>query len=187
MTTPNPIILPLITPTTNAVGDGAIVSEKIGTYSNDHIYPSDDDRRSDQACWRFTATPNAGFSFIKLRITIEVSVDEEVITFGKDVYSPIYRTHWFSSDDVGYWYKAGEPADWDTDERFFITSCAESTWVYPAWGIDGSKLTRFRTKSLSVTAFFTRQPTHLLVNSSTVESPAHLVYDPATNLLVADY
>ena len=30
-------------------------------------------------------------------------------------------------------------------------------------------------------------PTHLLVNSSTVENPAKLVYDPATNLLVADY
>ena len=30
-------------------------------------------------------------------------------------------------------------------------------------------------------------PTHLLVNSSTAENPAKLVYDPATNLLVADY
>ena len=29
--------------------------------------------------------------------------------------------------------------------------------------------------------------THLLVNSATKESPAHLVYDPATNLLVADF
>ncbi|MBQ2436514.1 MAG: hypothetical protein II265_00340 [Clostridia bacterium] len=30
-------------------------------------------------------------------------------------------------------------------------------------------------------------PTHLLVNSSTAENPAKLVYDPTTNLLVADY
>ena len=29
--------------------------------------------------------------------------------------------------------------------------------------------------------------THLLVNSATKESPPHLVYDPTTNLLVADY
>ena len=32
-----------------------------------------------------------------------------------------------------------------------------------------------------------RVPTHLLVNSATKESPAKLVYYPATNLLVADY
>lgn len=32
-----------------------------------------------------------------------------------------------------------------------------------------------------------REPTNLLVNSSTVESPGKLVYDPTTNLLVADY
>lgn len=32
-----------------------------------------------------------------------------------------------------------------------------------------------------------RSPTHLLVNNSTAENPAKLVYDPATNLLVADY
>ena len=43
---------------------------------------------------------------------------------------------------------------------------------------------------VGLTATFRRPqptPTHLLVNSSTVESPAKLVYDPATNLLVADY
>lgn len=32
-----------------------------------------------------------------------------------------------------------------------------------------------------------RERTHLLVNSSNVETPVKLVYDPATNLLVADY
>ena len=31
------------------------------------------------------------------------------------------------------------------------------------------------------------EPTHLLINSATKENPAKLVYDPATNLLVADY
>ena len=38
-----------------------------------------------------------------------------------------------------------------------------------------------------ITAVFVRAKTHLLVNSSTVETPAKLVYDPSTNLLVADY
>ena len=32
-----------------------------------------------------------------------------------------------------------------------------------------------------------RERTHLLVNSSNVETPVKLVYDPTTNLLVADY
>lgn len=42
--------------------------------------------------------------------------------------------------------------------------------------------------SYNITAVFRRLGlTHLLVNSSTVESPSKLVYDPATNLLVADY
>ena len=41
----------------------------------------------------------------------------------------------------------------------------------------------------NVKAHFKRQhtPTHLLVNYATRESPAKLVYDPATNRLVADY
>lgn len=177
MTSPSPIILPLVTPTTNAVGGGDVVAEKIGTFSNDYLYPSDDEHRTDQACWRFTATPAAGSRFIKLRIMIEVYVGEEVITFRKDVYSPIYRTYWFSYDDGGYWYKAGEPADWDTDGRFFIASCAGGSLYYPAWGIDGPTLTGFRTKSLSVTAFFASPG---IIHSNGANG--RLIYDVATGL-----
>lgn len=36
-------------------------------------------------------------------------------------------------------------------------------------------------------AVFVRAPTHLLVNSANQSAPVQLVYDPATNLLVADY
>ena len=36
-------------------------------------------------------------------------------------------------------------------------------------------------------AVFVRAPTHLLVNSANLSAPVQLVYDPATNLLVADY
>lgn len=49
----------------------------------------------------------------------------------------------------------------------------------------------FKWEIISVEAQFEQEspPAHtdLLVNSSTIESPAKLVYDPATNLLVADY
>lgn len=36
-------------------------------------------------------------------------------------------------------------------------------------------------------AVFIRDPTRLLVNSANLGSPVQLVYDPTTNLLVADY
>lgn len=42
---------------------------------------------------------------------------------------------------------------------------------------------------ISITAVFRplHTPTHLLVNSSNYTNPVSLVYDPSTNLLVADY
>ena len=61
-------------------------------------------------------------------------------------------------------------------------------FVFSHWSDGGAAAHNITVNSdLNLDAFFTRQPTHLLVNSSTMESPAHLVYDPATNLLVADY
>lgn len=41
--------------------------------------------------------------------------------------------------------------------------------------------------NLEAIALFQRTPTHLLVNSSDRTTPVQLVYDPATNKLVADY
>jgi hypothetical protein len=40
---------------------------------------------------------------------------------------------------------------------------------------------------IEVQALFERTPTDLLVNSSDRTTPVQLVYDPATNKLVADY
>ena len=61
-------------------------------------------------------------------------------------------------------------------------------FVFSRWSDGGLATHNIAVNSdMSLDAYFIRQPTHLLVNSSTVESPAHLVYDPATNLLVADY
>ena len=40
---------------------------------------------------------------------------------------------------------------------------------------------------IDLAVVFVRVPTHLLVNSFNKSSPVQLVYDPATNLLVADY
>ena len=61
-------------------------------------------------------------------------------------------------------------------------------FVFSRWSDGGAATHNITVNSnLFLIASFTRQLTHLLINSSTVESPAHLVYDPATNLLVADY
>lgn len=40
---------------------------------------------------------------------------------------------------------------------------------------------------IDLTVVFVREPTHLLVNSANLSAPVQLVYDPTTNLLVADY
>ena len=71
-----------------------------------------------------------------------------------------------------------------------------ATFVYPDARQDSNVNEYHNTRnpngtwSITLKAYFTKiphTPTHLLVNSSTVESPAKLVYDPTTNLLVADY
>lgn len=74
-------------------------------------------------------------------------------------------------------------------KRILVQASAAAGYVFERWS-DGSgslKHDIIVNSNISLTAYFTRLPTHLLVNSSTVERPAHLVYDPSTNLLVADY
>lgn len=61
------------------------------------------------------------------------------------------------------------------------------------WAAAGTVVATTKTATVTVREPGTRYRanfqarTHLLVNSSTAENPAKLVYDPATNLLVADY
>lgn len=58
---------------------------------------------------------------------------------------------------------------------------------YERWYESTGATLRLVNYGYDIYALFQRTPTHLLVNSSTVESPAKLVYDPATNKLVADF
>jgi len=83
---------------------------------------------------------------------------------------------------------SGTPPDDDT--TFTIP------FVYPDYRQDNNLNEYFNVRhpegtwTATIGLYFTkvpRTPTHLLVNSSTVETPAKLVYDPTTNLLVADY
>ena len=116
-----------------------------------------------------------------------------------------------SREDI-YWYQisATAPAGWELDyiswklgingtpNNYTVYSknpIPETRNIYAQYAgslIDGwtDYITPRRVYTLSnVEAHFKRQhtPTHLLVNSANLGSPVQLVYDPASNRLVADY
>ena len=51
----------------------------------------------------------------------------------------------------------------------------------------GSTYLRYLYSQYELTAVFVDTHTHLLINTSNISSPVTLVYDPTTNLLVADF
>ena len=64
----------------------------------------------------------------------------------------------------------------------------EYTIEYKPQYVDHYRIAEKKTITKIVALFRnTRTPTHLLVNSASRSTPVQLVYDPATNLLVADY
>lgn len=76
------------------------------------------------------------------------------------------------------------------DDGPFSSDPGTSTWLYDGF-IDLSELQtgqgREVTTITGLKAVFVRDPTHLLVNSANLSAPVQLVYDPESNLLVADY
>jgi hypothetical protein len=75
------------------------------------------------------------------------------------------------------------PLPLDSDRRFDAqTDPCDFTISDPYGGEDKTEIT-----GVAVTFIFARTPTHLLVNTSSRSTPVQLVYDPATNLLAADY
>lgn len=70
--------------------------------------------------------------------------------------------------------------------RFYGTDYEFSRSATFTWRLDGNT-TMGRLASYDITAHFEWDGTNLLVNSSNLDSPVKLVYDPATNKLVADY
>lgn len=79
---------------------------------------------------------------------------------------------------------------WDDGPYQLSSNPGTSTWLYDGFidlGALGTGQGREVTTITGLKAVFVRVPTHLLVNSANLGSPVQLVYDPATNLLVADY
>lgn len=69
-----------------------------------------------------------------------------------------------------------------------VVATAANGWQFSRWSDGGARTHNITVNSnVSLTAYFSRSITHRLVNSYNKSSPVRLVYDPATNRLVADY
>lgn len=128
--------------------------------------------------YKYTATPAAGATFLGFDVTTSGYARE----YPTEPAEPYTHTSRKAGTQVGMsWEYAPNIANWRLE--WFEAG-------YAIWhGVTFSQNLDLEVQSISVVAVFgvPHVPTHLLVNSSTVESPAKLVYDPATNLLVADY
>lgn len=120
----------------------------------------------------FTATPANGWVFDHFDVSVE-----QIWGSGSVVHDNQRRlVNPFALRD--YVDPTTSPANWNA-----VSWLGEWTTVNTAAHTsDHSYYSKYE-----ITAVFVRAKTHLLVNSSTVETPAKLVYDPTTNLLVADF
>ena len=123
--------------------------------------------------YTYTATPAQGYTFVRF-----------VVTVG-------YYNAGSSGTMTYNYYGTASGGSWVYD----ADATVDPNWIGAGYGFwygyysDGQLIPGFEgyVTSISVVAEFApvHQPTHLLVSSS--GNPAQLVYDPATDLLVADY
>lgn len=160
----------ICTPTTGVQGHGTIAVEYLRQESA-QVHTQYGDRINLVDIYKVTATPAAGWTFGHFEI--ETTRDNGYYVETPNEYhetvastSNVYANP-FTTPDItlitSYITVIGE---------YYGSSRYRNTW---------------KTLTYKITAVFTRPVTDLLVNSSTVESPGKLVYDPATNKLVADY
>lgn len=165
--------MPLLTPTTSTIGRGTITVQYLrqNSYQVETRYGGTQTNRFD--VFRFTATPAAGWQFDHWHISYSY---DRGARFGtpEETHETIYGDH-----DVYNTNPFETVADYTLSVGFWDL-------IEESYGTGRYADTR-KTLTYDIKAVFKRTPTHLLVNSSTVENPAKLVYDPATNLLVADY
>lgn len=116
--------------------------------------------------YQATATTALGWTFVRWEVTYRYTYS--------DGGSPSEETVRYSANP----FPATTTAT-DTENPFEFEDVGYS--ATPAHSV--------KKEIVGIIAVFTggHTPTHLLVNSSTAENPAKLVYDPASHLLVADY
>lgn len=175
------LVLPVCSVSPQGGGQCSYVPADEGTLPDLHVY-----ERGEYKNYTYTATPTAGARFVGFDVTVagfsrqnpEAPEEQYILTTryagvavgGSWQYQPDI-SNWRGGGPGGVWYNSG----------------------YAIWheirAIGGSWIQNLGITSIQVVAVFDvpRIPTHLLVNSSTMESPSKLVYNPATNLLVADY
>lgn len=160
-------------PTTSVIGQGAVTIQYLrqNSYQVETRYGGTQTNRFD--VFRFTATPATGWQFDHWHISYSydkgayfgLPVETHETIYGED---NVYNTNPFETA-ADYTLSDGS---WDLVEEYYSTGRYADTR---------------KTLTYDIKAVFSRPATNLLVNSSTVESPGKLVYDPTTNLLVADY
>lgn len=122
----------------------------------------------------FTATPAQGWVFDRFVIDGEQVWTKGGSAYYRDRIGPldITQTPFSLRDTI-----TGRPSDW-----------WEGGWIGIAiYDGDPSYYDTIYTEWYTIKAVFKHTPTHLLVNSFDRSTPVQLVYDPTTNLLVADY
>lgn len=161
------------TPTTTTEGGGSCTFDPVQPTT--YVYPRDSVSTREITIYPyvFTATANAGWFFDHFNVTYKWdSLDGSTV-------GP-YTT----ADITGNPFELRDSIEGSTNPQ---------NWWYGGWlgkwAIKTETETTFeRWCSLyTVKAVFVRAPTHLLVSSYDKTTPVQLVYDPATDLLVADY
>lgn len=118
--------------------------------------------------YKLTATPSAGFRFVRFDITREYSDFQ-----GSSYTHSVSNTESPAIAIVDL--PAGDPANLLGSVRRLYGRDSSQWYLYNV------------TNVIAVFERIPHVPTHLLVNSSSLGSPVRLVHDPATHLLVADY
>ena len=167
------IVLPIPSPTVRSIGGGSAVMKLVGTYTNSNLYPEDSDKRTDQQCWKFVASPANGSKFDRMEVSIQAFDGVNTVTFSKIVRELEYKSYWFLDEgDAGsYWYDENEAQNWDTDPRFFLATAAGGNLTFPAWGITSPPDAGFRVMSFDVIAHFVK---------------CGLIYEPGDGRLIYD-
>lgn len=142
------------------------------------------DERGEYQNYTYTATPAAGATFLRFDVTVAGYVrnnpqsQAEPFSVTTQYAGVAVGNTWQYQPDITNWRGGGSGGVWYNSGYAFWSGLKSDTSALV------SEVT-----SINVVAVFDMPhvPTHLLVNSSTAETPAALVYDPTTNRLVADY
>ena len=165
--------MPLLTPTTSTTGRGTVAVQYLrqNSYQVETRYGGTQTNRFD--VFRFTAAPAAGWQFSHWHISYSydhgshfgTTEETHETIYGED---DVYNTNPFETA-ADYALSDGF---WDLIEEYYSTGRYADT---------------YKTLTYDIKAVFSCPATNLLVNSFNKSSPVQLVYDPATNLLVADF